>query len=394
MSELTTPGPSHRGNLAPFGLCSKHTKQGEIMVLAKDDKGHWVQANLRTFVDERELRDLLASDPQLIPGCDEAVAATELTIPGMGRLDLVAVTSTGIVTLVECKLNKNPEIRRSVIGQILAYASGLTGTDFDLFDALFAARHKKGLGVREAMALSWGDRIDHDALRDAISEALTTGSFRLVVAVDQITDELRSIIEYLNDRTSDSVSVMALELGRFKQDQVEVLIPNTYGAEMAAAKEAKKSGTRKWSEQAVRDALLDCDGSERALVDKLLDHAAKHNGYFSGGVGAAPSGGFYYTVAGQRRSVWSLYVKPAGAVISLNLGSIRNASEATALAMIELVKPYDWFTIKVGSDAAEWPTKFPEAAAAAVIAENSEGALMAALDTAIAAIQAPEPGTP
>ena len=76
---------------------------------------------------------------------------------------------------------------------------------------------------------------------------------RLVVAVDQITDELRSIIEYMNTHMSDPVSVMALEVGYFKQDAVELLVPKTYGAEMAEAKAKTGAGANRWSSQAVLD---------------------------------------------------------------------------------------------------------------------------------------------
>ena len=105
-----------------------------------------MEADLRMYLDEAELQALLANDPQFIPGCDGAVVAREVTVPGVGAIDLVAVTDDGTITLVECKLAKNPEIRRAVVGQIMAYASGLAGLTFDRFDAVRFDREASSLG--------------------------------------------------------------------------------------------------------------------------------------------------------------------------------------------------------------------------------------------------------
>jgi len=42
-----------------------------------------------------------------------------------GYVDLLGVTPDGDITLIESKLKANPEIRRHVVGQILAYAATL-----------------------------------------------------------------------------------------------------------------------------------------------------------------------------------------------------------------------------------------------------------------------------
>ena len=53
------------------------------------------------------------------------IVVDQIAISVTGYVDLVAVDSDGNITLVECKLASNQEIRRSVIGQIFAYAAGL-----------------------------------------------------------------------------------------------------------------------------------------------------------------------------------------------------------------------------------------------------------------------------
>ena len=49
---------------------------------------------------------------------------TELSTPA-GAIDNFMVTPSGLPVLVECKLWRNPEGRREVIGQILDYAKEL-----------------------------------------------------------------------------------------------------------------------------------------------------------------------------------------------------------------------------------------------------------------------------
>ena len=63
---------------------------------------------------------------------------TELNTPA-GAIDNFLVTPKGLPVLVECKLWRNPEARREVVGQILDYAKELKSLVF----VRFAARGKQ-----------------------------------------------------------------------------------------------------------------------------------------------------------------------------------------------------------------------------------------------------------
>ena len=54
--------------------------------------------------------------------------------------DVLAVESSGTITICEAKLATNPEIRREIVGQVLAYASGVAGCDIEAFDEAWSAR--------------------------------------------------------------------------------------------------------------------------------------------------------------------------------------------------------------------------------------------------------------
>ena len=57
-----------------------------------------------------------------------------------------------------------------------------------------------------------GDEWEADSLRELVSANLQSGVFTLVVAVDDITEELKRIIEYLNSVTRDEIVVLGLGL--------------------------------------------------------------------------------------------------------------------------------------------------------------------------------------
>jgi hypothetical protein len=101
----------------------------------------WRAPATNSYTDERALQDLIARSPTLIPGTANTPIAVvrELPVPGIGYIDVVGVDPNGDITVIECKLKANPEIRRQIVGQVLAYAAGLWGISYEAFDAAFAA---------------------------------------------------------------------------------------------------------------------------------------------------------------------------------------------------------------------------------------------------------------
>jgi hypothetical protein len=95
-----------------------------------------------SYTDEQALQSLIQRSPNLAAGSDDLpmVVATEVQIPSVGSADLVAVNTSGEVTLVECKLHANTEIRRHVVGQLFAYAAGPWQLSYEEFDETFSAR--------------------------------------------------------------------------------------------------------------------------------------------------------------------------------------------------------------------------------------------------------------
>ncbi len=99
------------------------------MLVRRAGEPAWRSPTVTTYSNERAIQTIIEQAPHLLlPGSDESrlAVATELALEA-GYVDVVGVGADGAITLAECKLKANPEIRRHVIGQILAYASGLGG---------------------------------------------------------------------------------------------------------------------------------------------------------------------------------------------------------------------------------------------------------------------------
>lgn len=329
------------------------------MILIREGD-RWAPAALTSYSAEEELQSLLASDPSLISGCAGAVAVRELAVPGVGKVDIVGIDAEGTITLVECKLHTNSQIRREIVGQIIAYASGLAGVSYRQFAGAFEARAKQSLV--EAVSAAAGHDVDSVEFEEAVNDKLNRGHFRLVVAVDVIRDELRASVEYLNVHLQDTVSFMALELGYLKQDGVEILVPRTFGAELAATrKDPDGKSKARWTLEQVDSAVKQVqDRAQREVAERLLEHAKRNNAMVIGGTGAAPSAGFYYAVGEKRPSLWSLYVRQPGPVIALNLGSIANVDETLAERALERLRACDVLAARLQGESSTLIRKYPE----------------------------------
>ena len=120
----------------------------------------------------------------------------ELGTPA-GPIDNLLVTPAGLPVLVECKLWRNPQARREVVGQILDYAKELgRWTASDLQREV--SRRVPGRAnpvlelVREA-----GHNVDEIAFTDALTHNLRRGRVLLLIVGDGIREGVEAIAEYL-----------------------------------------------------------------------------------------------------------------------------------------------------------------------------------------------------
>lgn len=87
----------------------------------------WREPDGASYASEKDLENLVKESPEVIPGVPHgpAAVATQVHVPETGPADVVVIDTEGGITVIECKLRENPEVRRWVIGQLFSYASGI-----------------------------------------------------------------------------------------------------------------------------------------------------------------------------------------------------------------------------------------------------------------------------
>ncbi len=240
----------------------------------------------------------------------------ELYLPVVGYLGLLGLDVEGGITLVECKLKASPEIRRWLVGQVLAYAAGLWGLSYEELDAAFSARC--GVSLVEQMAQLGDGKWDEQIFRSNLTSNLAAGRFRLVIAVDEISDELKQTVLFLNEHTQPELRLSALELGYIADDDVEILIPVVSGRESADRKVP-----RDWDEPKFLSALVQQSHPEGArAIRRLYDFSLKRGAKRIWARGEMP--GLTLHIGSREHAVsWSCYIYPnSGAFLHINFGHL------------------------------------------------------------------------
>lgn len=193
-------------------------------------EGTWSTLSTAGFPDEAALHALVEEAPQLLPlaGSPSLVVVGREVQLGSGRADLIAIEPGGRPAIIEVKLAGNPEARRAVIAQVLAYAAYLRGLGTATLEAEVLGVHLKQRGFGTlADAVKAADQagaFDEAAFHEGLRAALETGAFRLVLVLDAIPAELSRLVAYLVSMAPglviDLVTVTAYRIG-----ETQVMVP-------------------------------------------------------------------------------------------------------------------------------------------------------------------------
>jgi hypothetical protein len=293
-----------------------------MRILIRDaDSKKWKFVETMKAKAESELQKLLVESPSLVTideireGVSSLVyAVSEFGLPGSGSTDVLAFTSQGDIAVIECKLAANPEIKRKVIGQILEYAAYLWKMSYEQVDSRI--QQLKGKSLAELIAESIAGEWDEELFRDGVKQTLENGSFILVIVVDEINEELRRIVRYLNECSKSAFSLHALEMNRFQADRTEVLVPYLYGA---STKPPTSQQRGQWSEDEFFKVLKEKNQPDIVrtvtdlykwsidTADRIWFGTGKETGSFT----------FHYLKDGKTISIFTIYTNGK---LTLNYG--------------------------------------------------------------------------
>ena len=301
-----------------------------ILIRSNSNK-EWKLAESIKVKAESELQKMLLESPSLIniseirEGISPLVfAITEFGLPGSGYSDIIGFTPEGDIALIECKLATNQEIKRKVIGQILEYAAYLWKMNYEEFDDRI--KKLKGKSLADLVGNLVSEDWDEENFRNGIIDSLANGSFILIIVVDEINDELRRIIRYLNECSESAFSLHALEMSRFHAGETEVLVPHLYGL---STKPSTGEKSRQWTEKEFFEILEKNQPKILAIVKEIYDWGQGEADRIRLGRGKETGSiSFYYIRDGEIISVFSILT--TGRFV-LNYGAFYQKVSATTM---------------------------------------------------------------
>jgi len=172
---------------------------------------------------EDVLRDMLFAHPAMLPvrdidpGFGRLVAvAKELVIPDVGRIDALLADERGRLVVVECKLWRNPQARREVVGQILDYARALSRFSYEDLQRQIAIATKRQGNVLYELVRQAGAVVDEARFVDQVSRDLAAGRFLLLIVGDGITEGTQRIGEFLNLHAGLAFDFAMIEMAQYR----------------------------------------------------------------------------------------------------------------------------------------------------------------------------------
>lgn len=169
-------------------------------------------------MSEAAIQDLVHRFPSCLPiseidpiFANPVPICRELRTP-VGAIDNVLVTASGLPVLIECKLWRNPEGRREVVGQILDYAKELALWSSSDFQREANRRIGSEGNVVLDLVRAAGHDVDEIDFNDALTQNLRRGRFLLLIVGDGIRVGVETVAEYLQGHSGLHFTLGLVEL--------------------------------------------------------------------------------------------------------------------------------------------------------------------------------------
>ena len=195
--------------------------------------------------DEAQLQEQLKQNPDLLP-IEEYELSGPLMVIGRettlhsGSVDLICLTRTGELLLIDFKTGpKNTDFRHT-LAQLLDYGSHLWGMDYEIFEeavprSYFASdRCPAGSPTQKKASLEagakafWLDLSDEEfsELKGNLSKNLADGRFLYLAVAQRFTEQMLTTVDYLNAKMQGA-RFYAIELVRFKGGEISAFEART-----------------------------------------------------------------------------------------------------------------------------------------------------------------------
>lgn len=240
----------------------------------------------RSQIEKEEyLQQYILDNPESIPLSDIRHGIRLLILirefhTKSGPIDAIGIDGEGNIYLIETKLYKNQD-KRYVVAQVIDYGAALwsEGVDYSEFIRRIEEAVRKNFGLslqeqlKEFFEIEDGEVV---TLLGNISNNLNEGSFRFVVLMDKIHDQLKDLIFFVNENSR--FSIFAVEIDYYKYEDFEIIIPKLFGAEVKKDVAVARPLRTLWTEEAFfkyAEERVDDEWVLKAIRD-LYDFAFKN----------------------------------------------------------------------------------------------------------------------
>jgi hypothetical protein len=252
------------------------------------DNDQLVEMTEQAYDSEDRLQELLEKYPNLLAGdqIDRATPRRWLLISremstssdeegnGKWSLNHLFLDQDAIPTLVEVKRHQDTTIRREIIGQMIDYAANaVIYWPVESIVVQFEANCRdQGRDPEQVFEEFLGSDAHEERFWQKVKTNLQAGKFRLVFVADEISAELRRIVEFLNEQM-DPTEILAVEIKQYlSSDGLRTLVPRVIG-QTAEAQHKKSSATRerrRWDAGSFFQEFAIRQGREEAKVAKKI----------------------------------------------------------------------------------------------------------------------------
>ena len=151
---------------------------------------------------------------------------------GRWSVDHLMVDQDAVPTLVEVKRGENPEIRRTIVGQMLEYAAhaAATWSKDELRRSFEESCRDQARDPEQVIGdlLGPDEEASADRFWDEVARNLAANRLRLLFVADKIPEPLKRVAEFLNAQMP-GIEVFAVEVKRFGNGQSQALVPRVFG---------------------------------------------------------------------------------------------------------------------------------------------------------------------
>lgn len=186
---------------------------------------------------EEWLQKLLYKHPDILP-LDHLGEAFTPAIP-LGReianIDNLFISPSGLITIVETKLWRNPEAHRTVLAQILDYANTLSQWSYQQLDKAVQDYTERMNGKAKTLyqliknKLDGGDTNEIE-FQQKVQYCLENGKFALLIVGDKIYPGATQLSEIIQSAPHMQYTIGFVELKCYRQDEESdwplIVVPN------------------------------------------------------------------------------------------------------------------------------------------------------------------------